>query len=143
MTVGLPFQQGALRSPDQVRDNPPLDHQMESDLSSISTLLAGYEVSKEPSLFREAVRRAQVLTTDERSTPRMSGTTQRSVAQTLHAVGHLSEDRQRGGPGIWHLSGGLRVFGWTHIYNVPYLVHWLEANGVPDVEKPAVPVTHR
>jgi hypothetical protein len=126
-----------------VRDNPPLDHQMESYLSSISTLLAGYEVSKAPSLFREAVRRAQVLKTDSLTTPVMQGVTQEAVAESLNAASRLPDDRRRGGPGIWRLSGGLRVFGWTHAYNVPYLVHWLETNGAPDIDAPAVPDTHR
>jgi len=27
---------------------------------------------------------------------------------------------------IWSITNGLRVFGWTHAYNVPWLVHYLE-----------------
>ena len=26
----------------------------------------------------------------------------------------------------WEINQGLRVFGWTHAYNVPYLLYWLE-----------------
>ncbi|MFB6230716.1 MAG: hypothetical protein ABEL04_06115 [Salinibacter sp.] len=126
-----------------VRDTPPLDHQMESYLSSISTLLAGYGVSKDTSLFREAVRRAQVLKTENLTTPVKNVSSQAALVDSLTAASHLPEDRRRGGPGIWRLSSGLRVFGWTHIYNVPYLVYWLKKNGVPDVEKPAVPAAYR
>jgi hypothetical protein len=36
--------------------------------------------------------------------------------------------KQEGGfrPAIWQMSNGLRIFGWTSIYNIPYLEYWLD-----------------
>lgn len=31
---------------------------------------------------------------------------------------------------IWDMTQGMRVFGWTHAYNVPWLLYWLrDGNG--------------
>ena len=26
----------------------------------------------------------------------------------------------------WQTNQGLRVFGWTHAYNIPYLLYWMD-----------------
>ena len=26
----------------------------------------------------------------------------------------------------WETNQGLRVFGWTHAYNIPYLLYWMD-----------------
>jgi len=48
----------------------------------------------------------------------------------LEQVSHLPRDTEYHegadlGLTIWSRSQGLRVYGWTHAYNTPYLLHWL------------------
>jgi hypothetical protein len=107
-----------------VRDNPPLNHEMESYLSSISTLLMGYQLSRDDSFLNAALHRAEVLKTGELSLS-FEGATQQELFTALESVSNLppARDRDRA---IWSLTHALRVFGWTHAYNVPYLVHWLQ-----------------
>ena len=31
----------------------------------------------------------------------------------------------------WTLNQGSRIFGWTHAYNLPYLLYYLEKEGPP------------
>ncbi len=115
-----------------VRDNPPRNHEMESYLASISTLLMGYQLSGNRSLYREAYDRAQALTVDP--LPSLDeNVTQAAWAEAFEEVSHLppSEGR-RGGRAIWSATNGLRIFGWTHAYNVPYLLHYLHEEGPPE-----------
>ncbi len=116
----------------RVRDVPPLNHQMESYLSSISSLVLGYELSGERSFLDEAVRRAEVLKTDQLEQDFGAYANQKELADALESVSNLPDDPNswRGGA-IWKITNGLRIFGWTHIYNVPYLVHSLEEAGYP------------
>lgn len=115
-----------------VRDVPPRNHEMESYLSTIHSLLVGYKLSGDASLYRAAVHRAQVLKTDRLpgEDPFRPSREQQDLAEALESVSHLP-----GGSGprppIWKITNGLRVFGWTHIYNVPWLVYWLEREGPP------------
>jgi hypothetical protein len=117
--------EGLVRHARWVRDNPPLDHEMESYLSSISVLLAGYQYAREPSLLREAVHRARHLKTDRLPKPVPAFATQEALAESLKTASRLPQDRE-GRCGIWCITGGLRVFGWTHAYTVPELVYWLQ-----------------
>lgn len=108
-----------------VRDVPPRNHEYESFLASISPLLKGYELSGEESLLREAVQRAQVLRTDALPDGAFGPTqTQAALAEALEGVSHLPGSEGR--PPIWKITNGLRIFGWTHAYNVPYLIYWLQ-----------------
>jgi len=103
--------------------------------------MAGHNLSGEPSLFREAVRRAQVLKTDALPDTLETYRTQKALAEALESASRLPDGRD-GRPGIWRMTGGLRVFGWTHFYNVPWLIHALEQNGEPDIEKSPLPATY-
>ncbi len=118
-----------------LRDVPPRNHGMESFLSTIHSLLLGYKLSGEPSLYREAVKRAELLKTDKLSDPNLfdGSHTQLELFNALESVDHmppneLAPDRRPN----WTLNGGSRVFGWTHAYNVPYLLYWLEKEGYPE-----------
>jgi hypothetical protein len=112
-----------------VRDNPPLNHEMESYLSSISTLLLGYQLSGNESLYTTALDRAQVLKTGALATSFDEAASQGALFEALEAVSNLPPARSEWRPrAIWSLTHGLRVFGWTHAYNVPYLVYWLRAH---------------
>ena len=122
-----------LRHARWVRDNPPRNHEMESYLASISTLLMGYQLSGDRSLYRTAYERAQVLKTDPLPISVDAAITQDSLFHALESVSHLPPSREYPDRRpIWSLTNGLRIFGWTHAYNVPYLVHWLETEGPPN-----------
>ena len=116
----------------QVRDNPPVNHEMESYYSSISTLLIGYQLSGEPSLYRTAYDRARTLRVDPLSVSFETTDTQAELKTALDSIDRMP--RARDAPNrrpIWSMTNALRIFGWTHAYNIPYLVHWLETEGVP------------
>jgi len=108
-----------------VRDNPPLNHEMESYLSSISTLLMGYQFARDDSYLDAALHRAEALKTEELAIA-FDGATQQELFTALEGVSNLPPGSRRD-RAIWSLTHALRVFGWTHAYNVPYLVHWLQA----------------
>jgi hypothetical protein len=117
-----------------VRDNPPLNHEMESYLASISTLLMGYQLSGDRSLYRTAYDRAQALRTDRLSLSFDEAETQAALFEALEGVGNMPPSREDPDRRpIWSITNGLRIFGWTHAYNVPYLVHWLEKEGPPSL----------
>ncbi len=109
-----------------VRDNPPLNHKMESYLASIHSLLVGYEFSKDRTLLKEALARAQVLKTDKLPREPEEFETQKALAAALEEVSKLPDDPESSRGAIWKITNGLRIFGWTHIYNIPSLIYWLE-----------------
>jgi hypothetical protein len=115
-----------------VRDNPPLNHEKESYYASISTLLMGYQLSGESSLYRTAYDRAQTLRVDPLPMSVGEADHQAELKEALEAVDRMP--RSRDAPNrraIWSITNALRIFGWTHAYNVPYLVHWLDREGAP------------
>ncbi|MCH7940173.1 MAG: hypothetical protein IID13_10595, partial [Candidatus Marinimicrobia bacterium] len=123
-----------------VRDVPPRNHGMESYLSTIHSLLLGYELSGELSLYKEAWHRAQALVTDELpASAKFDGSsTQQELFEALEKVSHLpgpSNLYTRMGTARrpnWSITQGSRIFGWTHAYNVPYLLYMLEREGIPE-----------
>lgn len=112
----------------RVRDVPPYNHDMESYLASISSLTLGYELSGNESFLEAAKNRARYLVTDQLSQPVNSYQNQQAFAQALESASHLPDDEGGWRPAIWKISNGLRVFGWTHIYNVPWLLYWLDGD---------------
>lgn len=116
-----------------VRDNPPFNHEYESYLATIHGLLVGYEFTGEKSFLKEALKRAEVLKTDELTTSFEELGTQKSIAEALEKVSHLppsgSFSGRRRFVENWGPTQGLRVFGWTHIYNVPWLLECLKEGG--------------
>jgi hypothetical protein len=113
--------------------NPPLDHEMESYLSSIHALVVGYDLTGDRVFLAEACQRAVNLRTAEMAQPFESYKTQRALVAQMEAVSNLP-GRPIGdavfsagrGP-IWNFSGGLRIFGWTHVNGVPYLIDRLQS----------------
>lgn len=106
---------------------PPYNHQMESYLASIYPLLLGYEFSKNPQYLNEAVERAKVLKVNNLSKTSDEFMTQEEYSKALLEVSNLPQnigDRFTN----WEINQGLRVFGWTHAFNIPYLLYWLEEN---------------
>lgn len=112
----------------RVRDVPPLNHEMESYLSSVYSLVLGYELTGEPSLLAEIRHRMEVLKVDKLARPFDAGWNQASLGEALEAVSHLpkqSSSRFRS-KAIWSISNGFRVFGWTHAYTLPYALDLLD-----------------
>lgn len=105
--------------------NPSLNHKMESFMASIPSLIA-YEFSGVPKFLTEAEKRAKFLYTDQLPVPAAGFKTHAEFADALEKVSHMPADTENArGEAIWKISNGLRIFGWTHIYNIPYLVYWL------------------
>lgn len=107
-----------------VRDNEPISYYMESYLSSIHSLLVGYEFTKDESFLTTALQRAQVLKTDQAQVKFDDTATQKTLAETLVKVSHMPQDPEKE-YAEWDVRNNLRVFGWTNAYNVPYLLYWL------------------
>lgn len=107
-----------------VRDNEPVAYLMESYLSSIHSLIVGYEFTKDKSFLDKAKERAEVLKTDFTSVKFDNNATQKQLAETLLKVSHFPQDPEKK-YAEWDVRNALRVFGWTHAYNVPYLLYYL------------------
>lgn len=125
--------------------NPPLDHDMESYLSSIHSLVLGYDLSGNDLFLREACRRAVHLRTGEMQRPFESYTTQRELVEQMERVSNLpgkpeGEALFRGRSPIWSFSNGLRIFGWTHAYGVPYLIDRLQTGPLRSADLPCTAV---
>jgi len=107
-----------------VRDVPPYNHHMESYLASIYPLLIGYEFSGNKSFLDEAIKRSEVLKVSKLPKESDGFTTQMEYSEALLKASNLP--KKGGKTAIWEINQGLRVFGWTHAYNIPYLLYWLE-----------------
>ena len=126
MTENPAIRTSILDNARRLRDLPPLNHDMESYLSSISSLLLGYEQSGEQSLLDAAVFRARYLKTGEIPASSFPLATQREYADALESVSEFPKTPGARRPPIWQIANGLRIFGWTSIYQVPYLNYWIE-----------------
>jgi hypothetical protein len=124
--------QSLIRHAQRVRDVKPFDHDMESYLTSIYSLVVGYELSGEKSLLDAAKERAEYLKTGKMSYVVDMSSTQAAYAEALESVSNLpkfpegGEHPFFGARPIWSITNGLRVFGWTHAYNVPWLLPYLD-----------------
>ena len=123
--------QALLRHARAVRDNPPYNHEYESYLSTIHSLVLGFQYSGDQSFLDEAVSRAKVLKVDPLPVPFNDLGNQKNIAEALEAVSHLPKKGDFAARARWVSNWGptqgLRVFGWTHIYNIPWLIHALSA----------------
>lgn len=113
-----------------IYDVAPMDHDMESFLSSIHMLLTGYDLTGEDKYFIEACNRSRHLLVDEMSKPLNEFVTQKALAEEMERVSNLPLGGEgpsfRGRLPIWSFSNGMRIFGWTHAYSVPYMIDRLE-----------------
>ena len=111
-------------------DTAPIDHDMESYLSSIHMLITGYDLTGEDKYFIEACNRSRHLLVDEMSQPMDQFDTQVAISEELQSVSNLPSGGEgpsfRGRLPIWSIFNGMRIFGWTHAYNVPYTIKRLE-----------------
>ena len=118
------------------RDNPSINHQMESLLASLHGLSVGYEFTKDPSFLKEAIKRAQNLVTDKLPLNISQYKTQKDFSDALEKVSHLPEDKESfRREAIWKITNGLRIFGWTHMFGVPYLQSKMEKTNMTMMNK--------
>ena len=117
----------------RLRDVPPLNHEMESYLSSVYGLVLGYDLTHEPSLLAEIRKRIATLPLDPVHVPFDGTATQAQVYAAIDQASHLPRGSvRRSGPVIWSATNGLRVFGWTYAYTLPYALDRLErVNSTP------------
>ena len=106
-----------------VRDVPPLNHEMESYLATIYPLLIGYEFSGDKVFFEEAKSRAELLKVGELEKSSEEYTNTIRYSEDLLDISNLPESKRSFTN--WQTNQGLRVFGWTHAYNIPYLLYWM------------------
>lgn len=111
-----------------VRDVPPLNHEMESYLATIYPLLLGYEFSGEKGYLEEALARAEVLKVGELQKSSEEYTDSKKYAEDLLKISNLPDSKGRFTN--WQTNQGLRVFGWTHAYNIPYLLYWMDQENI-------------
>ena len=100
---------------------------MESYLSSVYGLVVGYELTREPSLLAEIKKRIATLPIDPVTVPFDGTTTQTQLFEAIGKSSHLPRGSvRRRGPEIWSAANGLRVFGWTYAYTLPFALDLLE-----------------
>lgn len=113
-----------------VRDNPPYNHEYESYFATIHPLLMGYEFTGEKSFLDEAIVRSQSIKTEELQKNFEVLGTQKNIIDAMKEVSNLPAmgdfETNRRWPTNWNPSHGLRVFGWTHIYGIPWLMHYTD-----------------
>lgn len=105
-----------------VKDVPPLNHEMESYLATIYPLILGYEFTGNHIYLDEAIERSKVLKVDPLNGKFIN---QKEYSEALINISKLptGEDGDRT---IWKIDNGLRAFGWTHAYNIPYLLYYID-----------------
>lgn len=108
-----------IRHARRVRDVPVLGHRLESYLASLHSLVVGYDLTGDPSFLDDIKKRIELMKTDELPRPITSSWTQRELFQALEKVSHLPKNPDGSRP-LWSLTNGLRVFGWTHAFGLPY-----------------------
>lgn len=111
-----------------VRDVPPLNHEMESYLATIYPLLLGYEFSGENAYLDEALLRAEKLKIGELKKSSKEYKDAKTYSEDLLEISNLPESKGRFTN--WQTNQGLRVFGWTHAYNIPYLLYWMDEGNI-------------
>ena len=111
-----------------VRDNPPLNHQMESYLASIRPLVSAYSFSGDTRFLAVAQDRASVLHVDRPTSFSAGGRSQRWYHDALIETSRLPGEDEGGRPPIWSARHGLRIYGWTHAFTIPYLQGAIEAS---------------
>jgi len=107
-----------------VRDVPPFNHEMESYLATINPLLIGYEFSGRQSFLDEALKRAEILKVDKLSNKDYEFADVNTFNKALLDVSKLPKSKKV--ITNWEINQGLRVFGWTHAYNIPQLLYWMD-----------------
>ena len=138
--VKTELENALIRHARRIRDVPPLNHQMESYLSSLGPLVQGYELTHDPGMWSEIKKRLDLMKMEPLARPIDGGWNQADLAAAIEKASHLPDDPARSGDrGLWAMSNGLRVYGWTHAFTLPYALAALEevdARARPPIKKP-------
>ena len=137
LTKDKKVKNGLIKHARALRDNPPYNHEYESLLSTIHSLIVGYELSNEKSFLDEAIIRSKTLTSLKIKNKFTSYKTQEDLANALLKTPLLSEKpffkKFNGDSNLrnlrssnWNVLHGLRVFAWTHMYSIPWLEYWMD-----------------
>jgi hypothetical protein len=94
-------------------------------------LITAYDLTGEEQFLIEACERSSHLLIDPMQTPINEFGTQAEFQTAMEEVSNLPATQSdsffsRRLP-VWSFSMGLRIFGWTHAYSVPYMIDRLEA----------------
>jgi PcRGLX-like protein C-terminal alpha/alpha toroid domain/PcRGLX-like protein central beta sandwich domain/PcRGLX-like N-terminal RIFT barrel domain len=121
--------QSLIRHARAVRDNPPYNHEYESLLATIHSLLLGYEFTGDKEFLDVAQMRAEVIKTGKLNKSFEQLGDQKKISDALKEVSNLPQkgdfqSKVRWSTN-WNPEHGLRVFGWTHMYSIPWLLNWL------------------
>jgi hypothetical protein len=139
MTERADVRAGLVRNARAVRDIPPLNHMMESYLATIHGLSLGYRLTGDVSFKDEMLRRLEPLRTSALPRPIDNGWSTADLFAALEKSSRLPADPNRIRPNaaneytaapparraIWSFTNGLRVFGWTTAYSVPWAIQIL------------------
>ena len=136
LTQDKKVKNGLIKHARALRDNPPFNHEYESLLSTIHSLIVGYELSKEKSFLDEAILRSKPLKSRKIEEKISSYRTQADLANALLKTPRLSEkpffkkfngdsNTRNLRSSNWNVLHGLRVFAWTHMYSIPWLEYWM------------------
>ena len=101
---------------------------MESYLATIYPLLLGYEFSGDKVFLDEAMDRAELLKVGELPKSSEEYTSSKTYSEDLLSISNLPESKGRFTN--WQTNQGIRVFGWTHAYNIPYLLYWMDQENI-------------
>ncbi len=117
----------------RVRDVPALNHEFESYMSGVYALVLGWDLTGEPSLLAEARRRLEALKMDALQRPIDDTWTLGELFTALDKASHLPRSAIRNSRAlpIWSATNGLRVFGWTNAYVLPFALERLEKGPGP------------
>ena len=137
LTQDEKVKRGLIRHARAVRDNPPYNHEYESLLSTIHSLLVGYEFTKEESFLTIAKERSELLKSNKLENDIKAYDNQKTLGDALLKASRLpdyglltkptgNQNREVRFISNWNSLQGLRVFGWTHFYSIPWLEYWLE-----------------
>jgi hypothetical protein len=139
MTGRADVRAALVRNARAVRDIPPLNHMMESYLATIHGLSLGYRLTGDTSFTDEMIRRLEPLRTDALVRPIGDDWDRTDLFNALEKSSRLPPDPNRIRPtatneytaapparrAIWSFTNGLRVFGWTTAYSVPWALEVL------------------
>ena len=140
MTESAPVRAALVRNARAVRDIPPLNHMMESYLATIHGLSLGYRLTGDQTFVEEVQRRLEPLRVDALPRPIGDSWTRADLFTALERASRLPADPNRLRPNaaneytaapaprraIWSFTNGLRVFGWTTAYGVPWALSVLD-----------------
>jgi hypothetical protein len=114
---------------------------MESYLSSLGALVAGYNLTQDAGMLKEIKKRLEILKVDPLGLPIDVSGKQTDFAAAIEKASHLPHDPARPKErALWAATNGLRVFGWTHAFTLPYALKTLEdidLRSRPPLKKPA------